>query len=101
MFVNVDNSYQNHDIMGGWACKSPLYDKKMAKAGFEDMQTALLTDKAYFVRSKPIDAHELSDVNEESTAWLTNYYRDKGIEIAVEPKEIVGDAFVIYSVSEK
>ena len=101
LFENVDNSYQNHDIMGGWACKSPLYDKKMAKAGFEDMQSALLTDKAYFVQTKPVEANAVEDVSPDSTEWLVKYYEDKGIDIEVTPKEIVGNAFVIYSVKEK
>ena len=33
MFVDVDNSLANYDIMGGWACKSPLQRKKLAAFG--------------------------------------------------------------------
>ena len=44
MFKNVDNSYANHDLMGGWASKSPLTAKKFRAFGFDSMQDAILLD---------------------------------------------------------
>lgn len=38
MFADVDNTLENYDIMGGWACKSPLQIQKYAKFGFTDKQ---------------------------------------------------------------
>ena len=90
LFENVDNSYQNHDIMGGWACKSPLYDKKMKKAGFDDMQSALLKDKVFFVQNKS-----------ESFEWLIDYYENKGVEVIISREDIIAGTFAIYSLGKK
>ena len=90
LYENVDNTYHNHDIMGGWACKSPLYDKKLKKAGLTDMQSALLKDKVFFVQK--ID---------ESTDWLVDYYDGKGITVTVDREGVVAGTFAVYSVNEK
>lgn len=90
LFDRIDNSYANHDLMGGWGAKSPLTQKKLSKAGFADMESALLTDKAYVVQNKS-----------ESTDWISDYYRYKGIEVTVEPKDTVADAFTVYAVRQK
>ena len=29
MFANVNNTFANYDILGGWMCKSPLYQAKL------------------------------------------------------------------------
>ena len=90
MFEDVDNSEYNHDYMGGWACKSPLYYDKLRSNGFTSMQDALLLNDVYFVAKKT------SDIK-----WIEAYYLDKGTEITVTQKEVVADRFVIYKVSEK
>lgn len=88
MFSRVDNSESNHDIMGGWASKSPLYYDKLGNNGFESMEKALLQDKVYVV------AKETSDVS-----WISEYYREKGQEVTVEKTDQVTDAFMVYKVS--
>ena len=56
MFVDVDNSLANYDIMGGWACKSPLQRKKLAAFGISNMEEALLTqDNVHYVQEKGAD----------------------------------------------
>ncbi|MDE6203249.1 MAG: hypothetical protein K2G19_07200, partial [Lachnospiraceae bacterium] len=66
MFADVDNSLDNYDIMGGWACKSPLQRKKLAVFGIENMEQALKDkEKVFFVRK-----------NTEDMQWLTEYYED-------------------------
>ena len=89
MFENVDNSFANHDIMGGWASKSPLYYKKLEKAGYTSMQEAILKENVYIV-SKTI-----YDVD-----WLFEYYLDKGQKVDIEQVDQVTDAFAVYKVSE-
>ena len=89
MFEGVDNSFANHDIMGGWACKSPLYYKKLAAAGFTSMQDAILQDGVYVV-SKTVN-----DID-----WLQDYYKDKGIDVDITRVDLVADVFVVYKVSE-
>ena len=90
MFKNVDNRLANHDIMGGWASKSPLYYDKLEKNGFSSMQEALLLDNVYVV------AKASSDVD-----WISEYYKDKGTEVTVEKTDQVTDAFNIYKVTAK
>ncbi len=89
MFVNVDNSLSNHDIMGGWACGSPLYNKKISGRGFESMQDAILRDDVYVV-SKTVN-----DVD-----WLSYYYEDKGIDVEIKQVDLVSDVFAVYKVSK-
>ena len=89
MFVDVDNSLANYDIMGGWACKSPLQRKKLAAFGISNMEETLLTqDNVHYVQEKGAD-----------TKWLIRYYRDHGREITlIREKALAG--FEIYSLQE-
>lgn len=89
MFVNVDNSLANYDIMGGWACKSPLWRKKLSAFGIENMEEAL-TDRSdvYYVQEKGAD-----------TGWLSEYYEDHGDPISLIFVDTVDDSFEIYSVT--
>ena len=87
MFKNVDNSYANHDLMGGWASKSPLTYKKFEQFGFTSMQDALLQKNVYMVQNKS-----------EDTSWIIDYYTEKGIEISLTQVDTVADAFAIYSI---
>jgi hypothetical protein len=90
LFERVDNSYANHDLMGGWGAKSPLTDKKLSRAGYNDMQSGLLSQNAYMVQTKS-----------KSVDWIIDYYKDKGIDVTVDRVEDVAGAFAIYSVREK
>lgn len=89
MFVNVDNSLANYDIMGGWACKSPLWRKKLSAFGIENMEEAL-TDRSdvYYVQEKGAD-----------TGWLSEYYEDHGDPISLTLVDTVDGSFEIYSVT--
>ena len=87
MFADVDNSFANHDLMGGWAAKSPLAREKLLRAGYDDMQTALLSDNVYMVQTLG-----------SSTDWLMDYYQEKGISVHVTLIDSVADAFGIYEV---
>ena len=91
MFVNVDNSLANYDIMGGWSCKSPLWRKKLSAFGIENMEEAL-TDRSdvYYVQEKGAD-----------TGWLFDYYKDHGVAISLTLADTVDDSFEIYSVSRE
>lgn len=89
MFADVDNSLDNYDIMGGWACKSPLQRKKFANFGIESMEQALRDrEDVYFVRMKS-----------EDMQWLLDYYEGHGTPVRVELVETIADIFEIYSVS--
>ena len=91
MFDGVDNSFANHDIMGGWACKSPLYYKKLKAAGFTSMQDAIVSKDNVYVVSKTVN-----DID-----WLKEYYEDKGFDVDITKVDLVADVFVVYKVSER
>ena len=88
MFVNVDNSIHNYDIMGGWASKSPLYRKKLKAYQINTMEEGLLSmENVYFVRKKAEDMH-----------WLSNYYESHGENIKITLVETIDDVFEIYRI---
>lgn len=95
MFRDVDNSYRNYDICGGWASKSPVYAGKLAKHGISDLQMDLmLEDNVFFVSRADRDVE-----------WLSWFYRSQGIEVSVDPHRgymVQGEIrFVMYRVKFK
>jgi len=90
MFENVDNGLNNYDIMGGWACKSPLYRKKLEAYGISTMEEGLISmDNVYYVQEAGAD-----------TGWLADYYKDRGREIVLRQVETQITEFEIYRVEE-
>lgn len=90
MFVNVDNTFNNYDIMGGWACKSPLYRKKLAACDIQSMEEALiLGENVYYVQE-----------NDADTRWLYQYYADHGRKITMERIAAPVEGFEIYQIRE-
>lgn len=88
MFEDVDNSLDNYDIMGGWACKSPLQKKKLQAFGISNMEQALKDmENVYFVRR-----------NTEDMQWLKAYYEGHGTPVEVTLVETVAEVFEIYEV---
>lgn len=88
MFVDVDNTLDNYDIMGGWASKSPLWRKKLEAFSISSMEEALLTDETVFYVQKA----------GEDTEWLYRYYEDHNTPIQLELKETLENGFEIYRV---
>lgn len=90
IFQDVDNSLANHDIMGGWLCKSPLYGEKLGKFGIATMEEGLLYhDNVYFVTSKDSD-----------TDWLTAYYAGKGLAVSIEKIDLIEGTYAVYKLKE-
>lgn len=90
IFQDVDNSLANHDIMGGWLCKSPLYDEKLGKFGIATMEEGLLYhDNVYFVTSKDSD-----------TDWLAAYYAGKGLAVSIEEIDLIEGTYAVYQLKE-
>ena len=88
MFEEVDNSLDNYDIMGGWACKSPLQSKKLKMFDIDNMEQALKDkENVYFVRR-----------SSEDMQWLKAYYEGHGTPVEVTLTKTVGDVFEIYEV---
>ena len=78
VFVNVDNTCTNYDIMGGWACKSPLMQEKYNQYGMQSMSDALLNqDHVFYVVQSPEPEGWLP----RSHDWLPAYYQDQNKDI--------------------
>jgi hypothetical protein len=94
IFKNVDNSYKNYDVCGGWTAKSPLMRQKLSVMGLKYIQSALYTQKAYFIAACDKDL-----------TWITSYYKKRGYN--VEPLKIDTiytdngeEAFAVYKLGE-
>jgi hypothetical protein len=79
----------NHDLMGGWIMKSPLYEQKLKKHGLPSMKEALLDDENCFFVTTP----------ERDVQWLAEFYASQGIRVTIEPVEAVSEAWTVYRVS--
>jgi len=87
----MNGSFSNQDLMGGWAAKSPLYEKRLAALGLPDMQTALAeNDRVRFVSAPS-----------RSADWLVSYYAARGCEVELEQTETIGEDWIVYSVKRK
>ena len=89
MFRDVDNSITNYDIMGGWICKSPLYEKKLEYFGLSSMADGLLNnDRVYMI------------MEEGSADWLEAYYMEQGISVEINQVDFIGKFYGVYQVRE-
>lgn len=92
MFVDVDNSYRNYDICGGWAAGSPIYMEKLSKRGIGNIESDLMNmNNVYFVTRIDRDMD-----------WFVAYYKSKGYEVRLDTEAafyVNGDIrFMIYRV---
>ena len=97
-FDRVDNSVSNYDLMGGWVCKSPLWDKKLRRFG-------LAGDEAENV--SPVELGMIDNENvyviiktDKNTDWLTEYYREiRGKKVRAEKEDSISvDGKTVYNV---
>lgn len=79
----------NYDLAGGWVCKSPLWRKKLAALGCEDMASALISgDTVFFVIETGGDM-----------SWLADWYSFRGISAVPEKTDEIGGAWEVYRIA--
>ncbi|WP_130837355.1 hypothetical protein [Lachnoclostridium sp. Marseille-P6806] len=79
----------NYDLAGGWVCGSPLWRKKLAALGCEDMASALISgDTVFFVIETGGDM-----------SWLTDWYEFRGISVMPEKTDEIGGAWEVYRIA--
>ncbi len=92
-FEDVDNSMRNYDILGGWACKSPVSKQALATYGIKSQADALLLGKAEFIATKA-----------SNVEWMKEYYKDQGILVTIETVDQImvpeNEGFLVYKLSE-
>lgn len=90
IFVDVDNTYVNHDLLGGWSCNSPLYRKKQAAMGlqgpFHDL-IGLQDTRCYVIAKLETDMQ-----------WLKDFYRDKGYSVLLREVDQIDRYYCVYKV---
>ena len=93
MFRDTDNSVANYDIMGGWICKSPLYEQKLEYFGILSMADGLLNGvQVYMIMNDTLP--------ESSTDWLEDYYRERNVFVKVSEVDRIGENYGVYQVRE-
>ena len=86
-----DHTLANYDIAGGWMCKSPLYQKKLAAFGIEEAADALAEGKADFIMS-----HE--EENLRGLSWMEAPYMEKGMAVYIEKYDEISENYSVYRV---
>lgn len=93
MFADVDNSYANYDIMGGWMCKSPLYCEKLKQYDIDAVGDALLNrDNVFLIMSR-------EEVQHGRESELMDYYRAQSVEAELECIDIIDDNYPVYRIT--
>ena len=85
---SVSRKMSNYDIMGGWACRSPLWDKKLAAAGIADAEQSVVSDSRVYIISE-----ESADMT-----WLSDFYRDRGINVSIKRKAEINGTYGVYKI---
>lgn len=93
MFRHVDNTAANYDIMGGWACKSPVWRKKLERFQIDSVSDGLLHRDGVYVIQK-------DGLQDGSTEWLAAYYAEQGIAVEIERIDTVIEKYSVYRVRE-
>lgn len=71
MFEKVDNSVRNYDIIGGWACKSPISGFETFRYFITDKERDVAWLKAYYAQIRPETVIEKTDefCTDSDTVW--------------------------------
>lgn len=95
LFGQRDTTYANYDILGGWMCKSPLYDEKLGRYGIISVSEELFRrDDLYVIMSDGELANRGMD-------WVTDYYGAQGIMVVVEQADRIDGEYAVYRVVVK
>lgn len=82
---------ENRELLGGWICNSPIYDKKLGAYGMVNAEEGLINhENVFLVQSK-----------ESARDWLQEYYESKGYRIIITEEKDLGGGLGLYSLKEK
>lgn len=88
MFVDVNNTLGNYDIMGGWQVKSPSYEEKLAVFGMDSMRDGFLYQENVYMMA------ELA----KGTDYIKEYFADQNIEVQVQLTDEICDIIGVYKI---
>lgn len=94
VFKDTDNTLQNYEYLGGWACMSPCSKDKLNALGVSSIEEGITSQSNVYV---------ISHVKREID-WLTNYLKDKGYTQKPECIDRIGadgqQSFLVYRIAE-
>lgn len=83
----------NYELLGGWMCKSPLYREKLRAYDIDEAGEALLFSEGVCLIVSDTEA-------QNGFSWVTDYYKEQGIDAAVICQERIGEHYGVYRVDE-
>lgn len=92
IFEDTKAAFTNYDMMGGWICKSPLYQQKLAAYDITSAGDALLQkDNVFLIMSD-------TEAQEQGFDWLLQYYAARNQQVAVETEDVINENYKVYRV---
>lgn len=84
--------FTNYDMLGGWICKSPLYEQKLAAYGITSVAEALIQKDNVLLIMSNVEAAE------QGFDWLTAYYAAENIPVSVEQEDVINENYSVYRI---
>lgn len=89
----------NLELLGGWACKSPLDREKLQNLGL-DIRTEFSSGTGLFDNLLRKDSVFVAAETGSDMAWLADFYASKGVQVQVIRADVIGESWEIYTVQE-
>lgn len=74
-----DDGFGNYDLLGGWLCKSPLMEKKLARFGYASMEEAVTEGENVYLVGEP----------EADWSWMEALLAEKGVHASLAMEETI------------
>ncbi len=84
--------FTNYDMLGGWICKSPLYEQKLAAYGITSVAEALIQKDNVLLIMSNVEAEG------QGFDWLTAYYAAENIPVSVEQEDVINENYSVYRI---
>ena len=86
-----ENILANYDIAGGWMCKSPLYQEKLAAFDIDVASEALAEGKAGFIMSR-------EEESLRGLSWIEVPFAENGVSVYLEKYGEINENYSVYRV---
>lgn len=89
----------NLELLGGWACKSPLDIEKLQGLGL-DTETEYVSGTGLFDNLLRKDCVYVATETGSDMTWLVDFYASKGVSVQVRCVDVIEENWEIYAVQE-
>ncbi len=87
----------NLELLGGWACKSPLEREKLQRLGL-DTKTSYPSGNGLFDALLLNSSVYVAAETGADMTWLENFYASRGVQVQVTCEDVIGESWEIYAV---